>query len=81
MLRHVSKLKYLLGLAIIIGTLGLGPDPVSAQQGDETPTIQDLIVNGGFEGGFQEEFESGMVGVVSATVMPWSAGTLTIGRL
>ena len=59
MLRHVSKLKYLLGLAIIIGTLGLGPDPVSAQQGDETPTIQDLIVNGGFEGGFQEEFGIG----------------------
>lgn len=44
--------RIILSVIIIVGVLIYGPGPAYSQQGN----IQNLIVNGGFEGGFQEEF-------------------------
>ena len=45
---------FTLGLMLV-----LFPGPVLSQQDDNPSRIQDLVVNGGFEGGFQQDFGVG----------------------
>jgi hypothetical protein len=59
MLKNACKIRYLIGLIAILGALSLGSEAILAQEGDTGSNIQDLIVNGGFEGGFQEDFGIG----------------------
>lgn len=60
MLKNANKLRIVISLIFIIGVVGYGgPGYALAQQGDSGPNIQNLILNGGFEGGFQEDFGIG----------------------
>jgi len=52
-----GRLRIILSLVLLIGITYL-PKPAFSQEGD-SGSIQNLIVNGGFEGGFQEDFGVG----------------------
>jgi len=53
---NTSRLRIILSLILLVGIIYL-PKPVFSQ-GDDS-NIQNLIVNGGFEGGFQQDFGVG----------------------
>ena len=57
MKRNATTLRLAFSLMIILAVVGYGPGPAYSQQG--ASGIQNLIVNGGFEGGFQEDFGIG----------------------
>lgn len=56
---NATKLRIIFSLLIIVGIITYGPGAAYSQEGDSNSNIQNLIVNGGFEGGFQEEFGIG----------------------
>lgn len=56
MMFNTGKVRIVLSLVLLVGIIYL-PRPVFSQGGDAG--IQNLIVNGGFEGGFQEDFGVG----------------------
>jgi len=51
-------LPRIIGTVLIIGLLFVYPAPAALSQ-QAQPGVQDLLVNGGFEGGFQEDFGVG----------------------
>ncbi len=51
-----GRLRIILSLMLLVGVVYL-PSPAYSQ--GDAPNIQNLIVNGGFEGGFQEDFGIG----------------------
>ena len=59
MIINAINLRIIFSLMIILAVMGYGPGPAYSQQGDPNASIQNLIINGGFEGGFQEDFGIG----------------------
>ncbi len=56
----MPKIKIVAGLLLVSVLLfTMVPASVFAQQGEDSPSIQDLLVNGDFEGGFQDGFGVG----------------------
>ena len=53
MMTNATILRIAFSFMIILAILSYGPGPAYSQQGDSS--IQNLIINGGFEGGFQDD--------------------------
>lgn len=57
MITNATILRIAFSFMIILAILSYGPGPAYSQQAD--PSIQNLIINGGFEGGFQDDIGIG----------------------